>query len=143
VDKVTRDVEQASAWLLDGAVARHGAHAVRADGRGRPIAVGDPACPDVRVAYDADGRVAKVATPDALWHVVGDVTIDVASPPGQAAIDACHTPTAATRWDRAEPATARIETSKSDGVDVASRIARSPAGGWSALGRLIPWWRPR
>jgi YD repeat-containing protein len=45
--------------------------AVRRDGRGRPILFGDPAAPDRRLAYDGDGRLAKIVDGEATVHLVG------------------------------------------------------------------------
>lgn len=45
--------------------------AVRRDGLGRPILLGDPASPRVRIAYGGDGRVAKVVDGDLVKHYVG------------------------------------------------------------------------
>lgn len=62
------------------------AEATRSDPRGRPVLVGDPARPRLRLAYDGDGRLVKRLDERGTLHIAGEHYERLLTPEGVARV---------------------------------------------------------
>lgn len=84
--------------VLTAARTRSGAESVRADGRGRPVLLGDPARPALRLAYDGDGRLVKRVDDRGTLHLVGPHYEQLLAPDGRTRAQKYVPDPAGRRW---------------------------------------------